>query len=510
MSRLGGGGFEGGHRLVDGLSVGGTPTYDSTDPITGDYSLACDGSGEYVAFPITESADRNFYARYKMRVSALPTASCQIFTFLDGITPTLAAVTLRADGKFQIASTLSTVVVVPDQVYTLELRYLKTAAGNVTAELRVDGVLAISVTQAQAALADGIRMGYISASGTIPILTIDDWAVNDDQGADDNTWVGVDEKFALLLPAADSLRDATWLGAAGGTANLFEALNNLPPAGLSTTNGTDASQIESISTGAAATDRYRPQLEAYNAKLPAGASVEHVQAVTMFGSQTSTAKPGSIKGVSSPALAKATANSSGAQGAFPTGWVAIQTAIAVDPAVALTDQPVLEVEREHATTDRPSHCLMGMMVGYIEGTPDVTPPVVTIDSITGFASGLPATQLGPGSDEAVLEWAYTADEMIVAYELRRVDDPADDRLEGDLLDSGGTGPTLSYEGSVHEDNLAPFGPGVHNIKLFVKDEAENWSTAPASPSTEIEYVAQATAGGIRRLGARRQFGRLGL
>jgi len=85
-------------------------------------------------------------------------------------------------------------------------------------------------------------------TGSNPSLRWDSWAVNDDTGGSENSYPNPRGRIALLLPISDSKR-MNWTTGAGGTTNLWDAVNKTPPLGALAASETATSNIKSTYSG---------------------------------------------------------------------------------------------------------------------------------------------------------------------------------------------------------------------------------------------------------------------
>lgn len=202
---------------------------------------------------------------------------------------------------------------------------------------------------------------------------LDDFAVNDDVGTDQISYPG-EGKVVLLLPISDN-QVGDWRGGAGGSSDLWEAINNTPPVGTATE--TDTSQIESDSTDSAAdgpTETYKANLTTYtSAGLIAGDVINAMYAVVCHGEDSATGtKNGSVQIISNPAEASPTTfvfgRDTGALGTWPTNWHWItpssSATITYEPSVTLGTSPVLEIASTSATNAQGAVCFAGVYVDY--------------------------------------------------------------------------------------------------------------------------------------------------
>ena len=187
-----------------------------------------------------------------------------------------------------------------DTWHLIEFGWRINSTGQGTLSLRLNGVsIGSSSTMNLGNIAHGqMRLGRTIASGAGVDMYWDDFAVNDDQGTDQNNYPG-DGGIILLRPTADSARGANWLGGAGGTTNLYDAVNNAPPVGVAST-GTKTSQVRNSANDS--TGNYDATMQSYTAAgVPAGATVKVAQAVLNVGTNNATATAGAVRIVSNPA-----------------------------------------------------------------------------------------------------------------------------------------------------------------------------------------------------------------
>jgi hypothetical protein len=346
---------------------------------------------------------RTYYFRAYFQFTNLPSAAntkIVRFGFSNGI-----SVRLTTGGKLQlwndmagtqIGSNSATTLAAGSTWYRVELAItISSDLSAVTAaEVRLDGVTVAAATglnlNGSPPASASFECGWVTAPGASKTCRIDDCALNDSTGSDQNSWPG-DGNVVLLLPISDNAR-GNWTGGAGGTTNLFAAVDNLPPTGASGT-GTNTSQIKTLAVSA--TDNYDVNLAAYSTALssggggiPAGQVIDVVQTVVEAdGDQTATVAFG-IQIVSNPSGPEQSAVTLGGTNAWPTGWVGYclgSNQTVHSPTVVLGTNPVMRVGKRQATTDTLQVCFMGLYVEYGPAPPGIT---VVATPATALASGL--------------------------------------------------------------------------------------------------------------------------
>lgn len=204
--------------------------------------------------------------------------------------------------------------------------YSKTSATQASRawELRLDGVTVSSGTNqtGESIAPTYVRVGIgISVGPLTGKLRVDDVAVNDDQGTSQNSWPG-DGYVIVLRPTSDNSR-GSWTGGAGGTTNLWDAIDNVPPTGA-TAPGTNTSQI---SANAVATTGKFNTATYLAAGAASGDTAVCCAVVANHGEQVATGtKSGSATSDTTnntPSLTTGTINyglDAGAEGAWPVLW----------------------------------------------------------------------------------------------------------------------------------------------------------------------------------------------
>jgi hypothetical protein len=256
--------------------------------------------------------------------------------------------------------------------YRIELGAQHVAGANDAAEAKLDGTTfasATGLTSSDTAIGEA-QFGWIGSPSDVAggrTVNVDDIAWNDDQGAGQNSWPGAG-KIVCLLPTSDNQR-GSWTGGSGGTTNLFEAVNNTPPAGTASESNT--TQIESAdSSPDNATDEYRVNLATYtSAGIVASDTLRLVQMVVDHGEDAATGtKTGSFLILSNPAQGVADTftfgEDVGALGTWPTNWRPKWGTAQLSPSVTLGTAPVLRLRKVTASTAVGSVDFMGLMVEY--------------------------------------------------------------------------------------------------------------------------------------------------
>jgi hypothetical protein len=196
----------------------------------------------------------------------------------------------------------------------------------------------------------------------------------DDFVADDGSAVIGAGQQILLKPISDNAR-GSWTGGAGGTTNLFEAINNIPPIG--TASETDLTQIENATNTANQDGLFNTQSYATGG-VGAFDTVNAVMAIVNDGEDVATGtKTGGVWVNSNPAQAAGGqsfdyGDDGGALGTFPSGWKTHVGAVAASPSVTLGTSPVVGIRATSATTRVRSADFLGIYVDY---TPAPMKPV---------------------------------------------------------------------------------------------------------------------------------------
>jgi hypothetical protein len=324
------------------------------------------------------------YARGYYNFSQLPDA---IVSILDPLNIAFTGARLTPTGKLrlyvsnvQIGSD-SIETISADQWYRIELAIGLAVGAADTVELRLNGNVVASttghnLTDLNMGLANW-RFGWSAAgAGINKLVYVDDIAINDSLGSDQNSWPGPGQ-IVLLRPISDS-QVGTWTGGLGGTSNLFDAVNNQPP--LGTASQTDTSQIESVDgSGDNSTAEYRANMTTYqDAGIHAGDLITVVQSVVDHGEDTAVGiKTGSTIILSNPMQLVADAftfgNDSGALGTWPKNWTAKWGQAQYNPSVDVTLSPVLGVRKTDVGVQIASVDAMGIYIEYQDQVPAMQP-----------------------------------------------------------------------------------------------------------------------------------------
>jgi hypothetical protein len=246
----------------------------------------------------------------------------------------------------------------------------------------VDGALDITINTGLASASGSAYLGpYMigESDGSYPFtFDIDDLQFMD-TAFPGGTLPG--EGKVIWLPAISDNNRGTWTGGAGGTTNLYDALNNLPPVGVAAGSDTNTSQIQNAQNASNQDGLFN--LRSYaDAGITSFDSVMNVMALLVHGEGVTTGtKAGDVWISSNPAQAAGAAafnygDDLGAAGAYPGNkWQASYGAVATSPSVALGTSPVLTIRKTTATSRETHVCLAGAYVEYRPGYP-VTHPFI--------------------------------------------------------------------------------------------------------------------------------------
>jgi hypothetical protein len=367
---------------LEGRTDAGTITRDTTTFRSGASSLKCDsGAGNTLAY-VTHSWDNRglfgYYVRAYFRFTTMPSATTRLMALRTGAA-TMVNARVTSAGKIQLYDEVSSAQIGSDSAatlvtgvwYRIEL-YCKTVSGaSDEAALRLDGVEVASATGL--ALSDAnlyqAWFGLINSPGANRVVHVDDVAINDDQGASQNSWPG-DGKVLYLRPVSDNARDTHWTAGAGATTSLFDAVDNTPAVGVASGSATDTSQVKNINT-ADTTGNYDANMTSYTAAgLVATDTITLVQGASGGGSSTTAVGNGALKIVSNPVQSGEDTNAFGAGsaiGSWGSNWEAKWGSAQYSPSVTLGTQPVLRVGRRTTAAMELHFCVMLLAVEYTQG-----------------------------------------------------------------------------------------------------------------------------------------------
>lgn len=350
---------------AEGKPVGTGVTMDTGIVRTGTYAckvaLTSGVAGRFQQWAITN----NHYNRVYIRVTARPASTARVLCG-NGSNVNLR---LNANGTIAyynsttLIGTSSTALTDTSKWYRVEWRQ---SDGSSVVILKIDGTNEVTGSPSSWASSTVIFGSDDTVADTYT-------AYYDDYVADDAGYPG-DGKVVLLLPASDNTR-TNWTAGNGGTSNLFDAVNNLPPGGLASANETNSTNIESASnTGTAL---YIANMVSYaTAGLTSSDTVNAIMQVIVEGEDIATGtKTGSYEMTQNPVVAATTFTAGadgGAHGIYNNAsslWQ-VRRKITQTPSVTVATTPLMKLVKTDTTTRTLCVCFMGIYVDY-------TPPSVT-------------------------------------------------------------------------------------------------------------------------------------
>lgn len=382
-----------------GVVVGaGAVSIDTSVPRSGAACAKCAASANnFLNAPLTTVLGQTYYTRLAVRFSSItPSANLGVLRF-DDAEGTLFEITLQTTGKLWTWLPVEAKHLGEESQalegnvwYVLEAFIKVPAAGNGT----VGWLLRNNAGEVIKELTEGtvnvrnkglgtIRAGHQSSGETAVTVFLDDWAINSDEGENQNGLPG-NAKVVMLKPTADVARTG-WTAGAGGTTNLWDALNNTPPVGVKSASATNTSQIKDSTSNT--TDTYEAKLAAYSTPVESsgggiggGDTVKLVATLMRIGNSSSTARNIGITGVSNPAITENVQGTSGTGETDPTGWSTKISAFSYNPSVEKEVQPVLKIRKATASTDAAMVDQIGLLVEYVPA------PSLVLQASSGVAS----------------------------------------------------------------------------------------------------------------------------
>lgn len=338
----------------------------------------------YAFFSFTGALATDYYARMYimfLQQADMPVSTASIFIFTVGTgTPGLTT-TNTSTGWSLVGVGGGTSAEIPYGQYARVEIHIKTQSGSNddTFEAALNGfIFDTGTTRNLGTVApSGVRVGFPGSvtPGSSKIVYLDDFALNDSTGANQNSWPGPG-KVILLKPISDNAGGTGWtLGtgtALGG--NGFAAVDNTPPLGVADLAvGSDPKQIRNATANANV--NYDANMTSYTTGgLSVSDKVRVVVPIIATGAPVSTsAKAGTVGVVSNPAITNVALGAQGTSGAFwsgtaagtyISGWKWSFGTTTYDPAVTKGTAPVMRVTQVTSSTRIAMVSFMGMYVEY--------------------------------------------------------------------------------------------------------------------------------------------------
>lgn len=350
MALLAMAGFDTRHFHPEGYVTSGSVTYETVSPKrTGFASLntvnpGTTGQAQF-SFNSGDTLDTTFYIRVYLYIATLGSGGINNLLSISADTAggtTITTCSVNSAGQISLTawngSTMAPVgssptasnTLVAGQWYRIETSIKVTSSGNDTVEMLVDGVQKIfsntlTIGNTTAWAPNRVAFGN---PGTGTNCYWDDFQINDSTGSVNNTYPG-DGQILTIQPTSDVNR-GSWTGGAGGTTNLFDALDNRPPTGVLAGTDTNTSQIQSLVTSTAVFG-----FPSY-ASLGIGPSntIAGIQVIGEAGTSGSGGVTAGVEVTSNPAGPAIVQSSMvGTLQAFPTNWNRIVGTMQENPTV---------------------------------------------------------------------------------------------------------------------------------------------------------------------------------
>lgn len=353
--------------------AGSAASFQATTVRSGAYALRCNASAAQMYLRIQQRDSAGAFtsfcqsARFALRVGALPSANTQIFRQHDG-TNVQDCLYLNTDGSLSVARNTTVDATSANALSADGLWHLIEFDcgwnGGSGRRVYVDGVEWATNNATASTPRNRAEFGVCIAATAD--LYFDDLVVEDDTLA--SLWP---DWKVIWLPAISDSAIGAWTGGAGGTTNLYDALDNVPPVAVAAGSDTNTSQIQSAS--GSGTDAYDANVRSYaTAGITAGDTIRAVQALAVHAEGVATGtKTGDLQIVSNPAASAKTfayGNDNGLAGTYASLWKGSVSTAVESPSVTLGTSPVVRVRKTDVGTRETHVAWLGAYVAYSPGT----------------------------------------------------------------------------------------------------------------------------------------------
>lgn len=323
------------------------------------------------------------YTRMWIKISGQPTSNFRMLALSNNVNDDWE-VFWKSDGHFGFGRngtiSVSTANLVTTNGWILLKAYTNWSASNDTDYVIINALSGgggtpetLRTTAAHtAAIAKSFYAGcFDTPSGGNATFLLDDVGVNDGTGSFENGWPEDTANVIYLPPISDNAR-GNWVTEAGGTTNLFQRVNGVPPTG---TTG-DGDQLKNTTSGT--NDNYDMNCQAVNnytdvssRTIPSGNAIRLAFAFVREGQHTTASTAtGAVALISNPVDAgeasftfgDGTAHGTDASSAAVVHWVEAYGQVAYFPTINRSASGVVRSGRRQANTNQIEADQAGMMI----------------------------------------------------------------------------------------------------------------------------------------------------
>ena len=340
------------------LQSGGAITTDR--PRTQSRSLKVTAGGEYGTFQFAGVSGRSYYARAYVNLSGFPSAfQAGVFEWGSsggnwlnlGVRPD-GGLGLDPSGGFTVRTTSGGLVAL-NTWHRVEMRVLVNTAANDECEVRLDGVTVLATELGEWSTTNLAQVDFGNHHSGNATMWFDDLGLNDNQGANQNSWPGAGAVYKLVPVSDPGTSSANWTKPGAATTNRHTSVDNVPPVYLA--DSTAAGDAEKMLRNAPSLANSALLLVTgtYTAAgIPAGDTIALVQAIALTGTNNATATAGDLGVSANPVVAQAAFASYGTivASSDPTRWPRKEGTVSYLPSVTRGTGATIQVRKVTAAT----------------------------------------------------------------------------------------------------------------------------------------------------------------
>ena len=329
--------FEARSDSVDSGLIVGTASYSTTTMRTGAASLRCNPASGASGYWSHGTGANGSYIHFALNVATLPSVTRLLVNTIAASTLNVrltSSGTLGVYNDTTLIGTSSAAFASPGW-HWVGVRQL---TGTSVVFLQIDGINEVTGTATVTAV--NATIGARGTEASAVDLFIDDVIF-------DNAGFLAPSKVDLALPISDNTRTGV-TGGAGGTTNLWDAVNNTPPAGVASASETD---LTNIRYPASTTEDYIANLETYTTLgIATGDTVLAVRSIVRHGEDIATGTKtmqncGALTNPTVAGIAETFGADAGAHLAETGNWINTFGTLTTSPSVTLGTSPTIRASR---------------------------------------------------------------------------------------------------------------------------------------------------------------------